>query len=275
MKLIALILIFFLVAACTKLELGYRLAPRSMMSKLDDSFDFSSDRFKQIKSKLDDDFKINRIQVAQLVTKHVDYILVLAEKKEVGAPDLKLLMNSVQKTRGELVNLFRPTFGLVITNLNGDEIKSLDEFSKKKFKEQDKKLSEKEDYIEKQLDTFEKVMDFLFDSSSKEQVLVYQHFVEENYDYYVQQAEQRKIFAKRFESLIGNRAQLLDYVLNYYAGDPSSRAEAHQKRVVEMSEKFNTLLERVWVTLTPKQKTKLKENMLDLKEELNSLIKNI
>ena len=274
MKLITISLIFLLLAACTKLEWGYRLAPRSMMSKLDDSFNFNSDRFKQIKNQLDDDFKTNRIQVAQLVMKHVDEIFVFAEKKEVAASDFKTLMNSMQTTRGQLVRLFKPTFDVVITNLNGDEITSLDKFSKKKFKELDKKLSEKEDYIEKQIDTFEKVMDFLFDSSSKEQVLIYKQFVEENYEYYLEQAEQRKIFVKKFESLISSKDQLVDFVLNYYAGDSSTRTEKHQKKTVEISEKFNSLLERIWVTLTPKQKANLKENLLNLKNELTSLMKN-
>lgn len=274
MKFPTIFILLFLILGCTKVELGYRLAPRSTMSKLDDFFDFKSERFKKIRSQLDEDFKNSRSQVGQLVTGHVDEILILNRKSELSAADFKVLMESMQKTRGSLISLFKGSFTVVIADLTVEEVTSLDQFSSKKFKEQDEKLSDKVEFLEKQADSFEKVMDFLFDSATKEQIAIYEKFVTDNYDFFLAQAEFRKGFIKKFESLSSRKPDLLDYVMRYYAGDASTRTPEQLIRLNLFSVDLHEVMAKIWKSVSAKQKENLNSNMLSLKNELNKMVVN-
>ncbi len=274
MRCLYIIFILFFLNACTKVELGYRLAPRSTMSKLDDFFEFKSERFKKVRSQLDEDFKANRMQVGQLVDSHVDEILNLGNKPDVTAADFNALLKSMQKTRAALVNLFKGSFTLVIADLTADEVSSMDQLSTKKFKEQDKKLLDKEEFIEKQIDSFESIMDFLFDSASDEQIAIYQQFINENYNFFVAQSEFRKGFVKKFDALANNKIELLDYVMKYYAGDPSTRNQGQLQQLNLFNEKLYEVMAKIWNSASKKQKENLKDNMLNLKTELNKMVVN-
>lgn len=273
MRILFLAVIFFF-SACTKLNFGYRLAPRSMMSKLDDTFDFKSDRFKQVRSQLDVDFKSNRTQVAKAVLNHVDEILLLVSKNEASENDFKTLMNSMQSSRILLISLFKNSFATVINDLTSKEIKNLDEFSNKKFKEQDKKISEKNNYQEKQMSSFENVMDFLFDSVNKDQLAIYNQFINQHHDFYVKQLGFRKEFSKKFDTLADKKSELLIYVMNYYAGDPSVRSPEQQKQLEDFAAELHKMMLKVWNASTPKQKDKLKENMQDFQIELKEMMED-
>lgn len=274
MRFTTIFILLFLIIGCTKVELGYRLAPRSTMSKLDDFFDFKSERFKKIRSQLDEDFKNNKGQVGQLVTGHVDEILILNRKSEASTADFKVLVGSMQKTRGSLISLFKGSFTVVIADLTVDEVTSLDQFSAKKFKEQDAKLSDKEEFLEKQIDSFKKIMDFLFDSATKEQFAIYEKFATDNYDFFLAQAEFRKGFIKKFDSLSSSKPELLDYVMQYYAGDASTRTPEQLKRLNLFSTDLHEMMAKIWKSISEKQKGNLNSNMLNLKDELNKMVVN-
>ncbi len=272
MKIFLLVLIFF-VTACTKLNFGYRLAPRSMMSKLDNTFNFKSDRFKQVRSQLDVDFKKNRTQVAKIVLNHVDEILLLSSKNEVSENDFKALLNSMQSSRVQLINLFKNSFETVLNDLTVKEIESLDEFSNKKFKEQDKTISEKDRYQKKQMNSFESVMEFLFDSVNNDQETIYSQFIDQHHDFFIKQLNYRKDFNKKFDALADKKPELLIYVMNYYAGESSVRTIDQQKELDEFSTELHEMMLKIWRSSTAKQKRYLKENMLELQSELTEMMK--
>lgn len=273
MKIFFLILIFF-ITACTKLNFGYRLAPRSMMSKLDDAFSFKSDRFKQVRSQLDVDFKTNRTQVAKIALSHVEEIIQLSRKNEIAENDFKVLLNSMQSSRVLMISLFKNSFETVLKDLTAKEIESLDEFSDKKLKENDEKIADKDSYLEKQVDFFEKLMDFLFDSANKEQLVIYTQFLNQQHDFFIKQLSYRKDFSKKFDALADRKSELLIYVMNYYAGESSIHSSEQQKELDFFAAELYQMMLKIWKTTSPKQKENLKENMLDLQEELREMIKD-
>lgn len=243
-----------------------------MMSKLDDTFNFKSERFNQVRSKLDEDFKANRAQVAGLLLSHVDELSILASKTEVTRTDFKALMDSIQRTRGSLINLFKKSFEIVIQNLTAEEIQNLDKFSLKKLKEDDKKIALKDDYLEKQLDSFEKVMDFLFDSTNKSQREIYNQFLTDNYAFFEAQSESRKAFVKKFDSLTSKKEQLLTFVMKYYEGDDSIKDLTEVRNKETFSNNFNEVLFKVWTASSSKQRNYLKNSLMDLKEDLKKMV---
>ncbi len=274
MKLLTTFILLFCLFSCTKVELGYRLAPRATMSKLDDFFEFKSDRFKKVRSQLDQDFKANRARVGQLVTTQVDEILVLNRKPEINSADIKMLLDSAQKTRATLISLFKGSFTVVIADLSANEITSLDQIVTRKLKEQDEKLSDKEQFSEKQIASFKKVIDFFFDSVTKEQITIYEKFIHDNYNFFLAQAEFRKGFIKKFNSLATKKPELLDYVMKYYAGDSSTRTPDQLKKLDQVAAELNEVIAKLWQVSTTKQKENLNLNMLNLKDELNKFAVN-
>ena len=135
-------------------------------------------------------------------------------------------------------------------------------------------MSEKESYLEKQISSFEKVMDFLFDSANKDQLTIYDQFINEHYSFFKEQLDYRKAFIQKFESLTDSKPELLTYVMNYYAGDSSVHTNEQQKKLDDFSRDLYKMMLKVWNTSTVKQKDKLKENMLDLQSELTDMTKN-
>lgn len=263
-----LLLALLFISACTKFEIGYQLAPRWVSNRLDDAFDFSSARLKEIRSQLNEDFKKNHRAVAELVTKHADELLALAEKKEVLPKDCKNIVDSIYQSRKDLLILFKPSVDMVLKNLSVAESKKLNEYSEKKFKESDEKLAEKEDYIKKQLKTFDKIMDFLFDSASNEQTKMYENFVIKNFDYYVVQEESRKTFLKKFNVLLQDKNELVDFVIKYYASDISVQSDNYQKKHAVFLNSLYDFKAKIWHSCSDKQKKAFTKNLLALKEEV-------
>ena len=198
----------------------------------------------------------------------------MVSKNEVVESDFKALLSSIQSSRVLLVQMFKNSFETVIKDLTLREIENMDGFSNKKFKEQDKKMSEKNNYLEKQMNSFEKVMDFLFDSVNKDQLTIYEQFITEHFGFFKEQLDYRKAFIQKFESLTNSRPELLTYVMNYYAGDSSVHTIDQQKKSDDFSRDLYKMILKVWNASTAKQKEKLKENMTDLRAELTDMTKS-
>lgn len=265
LSLIATIILTF---SCTKFEVGYQLAPRYISNKLDDAFDFKSKRLKEIREQLNIDFHKNHSYVATLLIKHIDEFLALADKKLVTAADFKQALASIYNSRKELMILFKPSVDIVLMNLSAEETKSMNEFSLKKFKEADEKLLERNDFIKKQVKTFQKIMDFLADDSTDEQDQIYKNFVLQNYDYFTAEEEERKIFIKKFNFLFNDKPQLATYVVNYYSGIATVQSDDYQKKHANFLLSLYSLQFKIWHSLSEKQKRAFRKNLVELREEL-------
>ena len=260
-----LILIF---TSCTKFEVGYQLAPRYISNQLDDAFDFKSKRLKEIRAQLNIDFQKNHKDIALLVIKHIDEFLALAEKKSVSANDFKINLDSIYSSRKQLNTLFKPSVDIVLLNLSSEEVKNLNTFSLKKFKESDEKILEQKEFVKKQLKTFQKIMDFLVDGASDNQDQIYKDFVVKNYNYFLTQEEERKTFLKKFYVLFTNKPELVTYVLNYYSGIVSAQSLEYQKEHVAFLSALYDVEFKVWQSLSEKQKKAFRKNLKELRDEV-------
>ncbi|MBC7465251.1 MAG: hypothetical protein H7256_04610 [Bdellovibrio sp.] len=264
----------FFIFGCNKIEFGYKqVAPRVVINRLDDSFDFKSDRFNQIRLQVDSDFKKNQKDVAKAVHKNLDELLVLSESKNLAATDFNKNFESLHATQKYLIDLFKPSFEEVLNSLSKEEFDHLNNFSKEKFTEAEKLISNKEDYFEKQISSFENVMDFLFDSSTDEQVRLYKKFLEDNYSFSVYQVDVRRRFMQNFEAKLPTKDQLIDYTLKYYSGDPSIRLPEHEKKQQAFLNFFFELEYQIWKSTNDKQKIFFKKKIDSLIEEFSKLEK--
>ena len=244
------------------------------MSRLDDSFDFKSDRYKQVRQQVEKDFENNRSHLAHLAATHVDEITSLSHKKETTAQDFEKLYTSLQKSRVQLIRLFLGSFRSVIHELTPEESENLKIFFAKKSMESEKKISRKSTFIEKQMGTFEKFMDFFFDGTNDNQRIIYRQFLNENYDFFIAQIAAKKSFAKRFADLFQEKENLLAFVVQYYSGTPSAKDPAIQAEYQQFIENLFVVQNKIWLASDQKQKDDLAENLLNLKKQLQLLAKN-
>lgn len=268
MKKMWFLLICIFWVSCTKVEIGYRLAPRAVMSKLDDAFDFNNARFKQIRAELDKDFKKNRIAVAAAALTHVEEINRLAKIKNISKMDIKIFFESLQKSRGTLLVKFKSSFVTLLDGLSADEAVSFNKFSEKKIKENEKNILKKDVFINKKMLTYKKVMNFLFDFSTKEQTAIFERFLQNNYDFFVSHEEYKKEFVKKFNSLVSNKPALTVYVLAYYSGADALRSQLQQSQLNQFEENLYAAAVQIWRLNTAKQKENLSINMNKLSKEL-------
>lgn len=263
---IILITVIFVVA-CTKVELGYRLAPRTMMGRLDNSFSFESERFDQIKSVLDKDFAQNKPAVAKKTLHLIDELFKFSDRKEISPQEAQSFLVTLQNSRIDLVNLFKPSFSEVIGRLSPVEIKNLVDYSNEKISEQETLMTKREKFVDKQLNSFEKVMDFLFDAATNQQEKIYETFVAENQDFYRMQLQGRRNFVNKF-STTQQKSELVEFALAYYSGLAATRTAEHNRIYQKTEANLTTTIAKIWETLTDKQRKNFKENLLDLRAEV-------
>lgn len=273
MKFVFWIAALQLLVGCSRVELGYKLAPRIIVNRLDDAFDFNSDRFNQVRLQIESDFKKNKKEATSAAIKNIDQILAFSEKKDLTISDFKENLQSLQNTEKYLITLLKPTFEELLKNLSKEEFNNLTSYTKDKFEKADKLLATKDDFLEKQMDGFETMMDFFFDSSTKEQKELYKQFLAQHYDYFLYQIEVRKNFLKNFEAKLNTKPELLDYTLKYYSGDPTIRTPEHQAKQIAFLESACQIQFQIWNTITEKQKVHFRKTLNSLKDELFSLLK--
>lgn len=271
MRLIVAIFITLLVVGCSKVKLGYQMAPRVLINRIDDAFDFNSDRFNKIRLQLENDFKANRKDAVATLTKNIDDVLALSAQKTVTKADIKNLFDSFQKTQRSLVTYLTPTIEQTLKDLSTEEFQHLKKHSYEKFDEADKKILKKEDFLEKQTSSFEDTLEFFFDSATKEQLGIYRKFAEANYDYFVYQIEVRRNFMKTFEARLSDKKDLLDYTLKYYSGDPSIRSPEYQSKYLAFMDNVISLQFEIWQTTTEKQRNYFQETLRAIKKDLSEL----
>ena len=244
------------------------MAPRLISNELDDAFDFKSQRLKDVRAQITADFKKNQQDVANLLIKTSDELILVSEKKDITKAAFLAALEKI-KSGTELIGAqFKSSFEVVLNNLTSEEAEYFNTYSVKKHKEADEKISDKEKYVKSQVKNFEKTMDFFFGSATKEQLDIYKKFIIENYDYFLAQHQFQKNFLINFMVLKTKKEELLDYVLKYFRNDLSVRSEDYQKKYVAFEKSFTELEYNIWNSRTDKQQKTFKKNMAAIKEEL-------
>jgi len=256
---------------CSKVEWGYKMAPRVLANRIDDAFDFNSDRFNQVRNQLEADFKSNQKELISMSVQQIDTLLALSDKKDLSKADLKNNFENLQAAQKKIIYLFRPTFEKILNQLSDEEFKNLKKYAEEKFAETNTFLTSKEALSEKQLKSFKDAMEFFFDQATDVQIGLYKTFAEKNYSFFVYQLSVRRDFMKNFELRLPDKKELIDYTLKYYSGDFSIRTDEHQKKQLAAAESFTDFEYQIWLSLTDKQKKYFKETLMSLKAEIERL----
>lgn len=270
MKWIFLITILFLFS-CSRVDVAYDWAPRLTANFLDDQFDFSSERFNEVKKSLTNDFKNNKPMVKKTIGQHIDTILLSIEKKELTESELREFIKQLRASQKELVYSFTPTFKEVLSKITKTEMANFKESFDERWKKQKDRLDKFDQFKKRSAERFEDNMETYFDVVTDEQKKIYTEFIEQNYEFQKFQLAQRRTALSRFEEKFEQKEDLLDLTLKIYSNDDSIKSTEQKTREEEAINNTVLLIQKIWVSLTAEQKVYFKKTLNELKADIEQL----
>lgn len=273
MKYINLVLVVLFLGSCSKLELALDFAPRLIANNLDDTFDFTSERYNSIKSSIAKDISQNKKVAVEEIIKSLDQLLLVAEKNKVTKADFENNMDDLKVLQKKAVVLFQPSISEVVNSLSKKEFDHMKEVSAERFEKSDERLLDPKKFKKHAIVNFEKNMELFFDDVTDEQIKMYEVFIDNNYEFYKMQIDFRKESIEKFESLLDSKVELLDYALKYYSGDDSVKPENYVKKQKQFFNNANQLQVDIWNSTTDDQKKEFIKTLVELKQEIQSLVK--
>jgi len=160
-----LICLFFF--SCSRVELLYQFAPKVAADKVDEAFDFKSERYKEVRHQIEADLKTNKVIIIRNINDLIDTLSEMSIKEDLSLKDFQNLSVDIRQKQKILVALFKPSFEKTILNLSEDEVKNLSKYSAKTLEKSDEQLREHKPFVDKRLEGFEKLMDYFFDKATE------------------------------------------------------------------------------------------------------------
>lgn len=257
--------------SCSRVELIYQFAPKVAADKVDDAFDFKSDRYKEVRGQIETDLKTNKKVIIRNINELIDVLSDLSVKEKLTLKDFQDLSVDIRQKQKILISFFQPSFEKVILNLSEKEVQSLSKHSAKTLEKNDEQLREQKPFVEKRVEGFVKLMDYFFDDATSEQKAIYGDFIRNNFEYFKSQSQARRDFVLQFNWPIQNKEFLKNYVIQYYSGDSSVRSTAYSAQLAQFEKKIIQLQFDLWATVTKKQKDYFQVKLITLKTDLLKL----
>lgn len=257
--------------SCSRVELIYQFAPKVAADKVDEAFDFKSERYKEVRNQIEADLKSNKVVIIRNINELIDVLSALSIKENLTLKDLQDLSLEIRRKQKSLIVLFQPSFEKVILNLNEQEVKSLSKYSAKTFEKNDEQLREHKPFVDRRIEGFVKLMDYFFDKATSEQKAIYGDFIRNNFEFYKSQSTARREFIAQFNWPIKSKEDLKNYVMQYYSGDSSVRTASYSSQLATFEKNLIQLQLDLWQTLDKKQKDYFRVKLITLKTDLLKL----
>lgn len=265
------ILCLILMCSCSKINTAYDWAPRLAANYLDDNFDFSSERYDQVKSVITSDLKNNKALIKTEVLQHIDTVIAAADKKELTAEELQKFIDQLKKTQVKAVEAIKPTISEVVLNMKPDELAYLKKKTLKRWALFEESLAETDKYKKKSLDKFEDNMKMFFDDVTDEQKKIYSEFIDQNMAFAKFQLTQRQAFFQKFEAKFAQRAEALDLTLKTYANDDSIKTTEQKEAEKAALGRAVETIRKIWISLSPEQRQYFKKTLQEYRSEIEKL----
>lgn len=260
-----------LMCSCSKINVAYEWAPRLATNYLDDNFDFSSERYDQVKSVITKDLKNNKDFIKTEVLQHLDTVLAAADQKELTAEQLQKFVEQLKKTQLKAVEAMKPTISEVVLNMKAEELAYLKKQTTKRWTLLEEHLAEQETYKKKSLEKFIDNMKMLFDDVTDEQKKIYAQAIDDNLAYVKFQLVQRQNFFQKFESNFAQKPQILELTLKTYANDDSIKSDEQKQAEKAALQRAITTTQKIWASLSSEQRQYFKKTIQEYRTEIQKL----
>ena len=173
----------------------------------------------------------------------------------------------------DIIDLFTPSFELVLTESEETEIKSFTMYYLKKYTEKKEELAAFDSYKKNKTKSFKRIIGFIFDEINPQQEALINSFVIANIDYYRGQIEIRKKFNDDLVKLYPDKKKMIDFSLKYYKSDEDICTADYKKIRTQFEDNLKKFILSIWLQTTPKQKTYFASILKDVESEIESIIK--
>lgn len=241
--------------ACSRLDWAISLAPRILSAKIDEAFDFPSQKNRQIRSSietiLDDQKKEAGQKLAQIIS-----ILESEAQAGLNSKNIILVFDELAIWQRSFLQKFLPTIHWVVDQLSQAELDHYQSFHQKKFKDALDEISTDDDLDKQIYDKYENFFEFFIDEVRHDQKLAIREFIRNHRNYYRQQVNRRREFTEKFfrfaQEKKPDQQSLSDLVLEQFSVPNFDTVSPAEKKV--FVEQSIELCAKIWSLTTEVQK---------------------
>jgi len=264
-----LALFLFLCFSCSKIETGLNFAPRLATSRIDDAFDFDSEKLTTIRKQIDSDLKDSKRKLAVKIIAHIETLEKQAENPDLKQEQIIKFFDEVAETQTALLKSFKTSAELVFKDISEHEIKSFKEHSDKKYEEELELAKDKSDFKNKKRKLFIKNYELFLGQVTPEQEKMIDAFIDKNLSYFTQRILARQKFSEEFYLKVKSKDPVMDFFLAQYEGKKFS--EINDPAIKEYLSQLFQLQILIWKTTSEKQKIYLRKTLAGYKDELTAI----
>lgn len=273
MKIILIILVPLFLLACSKVGVGYSVGTSQVQNRVDDAFDFHPRaKSKDVDRFLSEQFENNKkpffIKVKDLLQKFEAQSI----KKELTTAEVNELHRASVNFRKDIIEMFRPSFNKVLTEVGDTEIKVFKDYTSEQISEREEEVANKKSFKKKRLSSLIRVAEFFLDDLTKEQEALASKFVEEHLDFYAEQIQARKSFNQELVKLYPQKDKMINLSLAYYSGDSDIRTEIYKKQREVFEQDMKNFILSLWNRRTSEQTAFFQKRLFDVIAEIDKII---
>lgn len=268
-KLSSLILLCFVFWSCSRASIGYSIGANQIQSRVDDAFDFSRAKSKDVNRFLSSQFDKNKkttfIKVKELLSK----LDLLSQKETLTVEDKDQLHQYLLDFQKEAIYLFKPSFEKVMQEVGDSEIQNFKDYSKEQIAEKKEEAEDLTAFKKRKIKNAIRVAEFLLGDLTKNQEQQITKFVESHLNFYIAQIDMRKSFNDDLIKLYPQKDKMTELSLSYYAGDNSIRTEEYKKARLSFELDMKSMIFSLWEQKTTEQKDHFRKRIKDIGLDLD------
>lgn len=259
--------------SCSKVGVGYSIGSKLVQNKVDDAFDFKPKaKSKGVDQFLSAEFKKKRkiffIRAKSLVLS----LQLLSQKDPITDSDAEKLYQEVGKFQKDMIQLFRPSFQKVMTEVGDAELKVFNEYSVEQMSEKEEQVNDLKSFKKKKHKNIERLTDFLLDDVTSNQEKLIEKFVAKHIDFYKLHLQIRKKFDTDLIKIYPEKDKMIDLSIAYYSGDPAIRSDIYNKQREIFESEMRSMILEIWKLRTPSQKNFFQQRLTELLKEIEKVI---
>jgi len=264
--------VFLFLTGCSRLDFAFRWADTYITSKVDDYFDISSQQSKELKNDLKKDLQAFRKEILPSWRDRLKTIQGEIDQGLFNSDRQSFYFNSFAKEFDHINSHFAETATDFITTINNQQIKYFAQALQKKNSEELKKFSDekklKTEYRDKYVEYFEM---FIGSLNAEQKQLVEESLTSSPFPAILKIKNKNFVF-QEFAAQSDSTEKMKNFVQQYFAHPEKYDMPEYRQALEQYQQNLQQLVVKVLGTLTPKQKSALKENIFEKIQQLQKII---
>ncbi|MDG0818113.1 DUF6279 family lipoprotein [Bdellovibrio svalbardensis] len=269
--LLCLCLSFVFLTGCSRLDIAFRWADTYIASKVDDYFDISSKQSKELKNDINKDLQAIRTEVLPTWIERLKGIQKEVNDGPLSEDRVSFYFALFLKDIEQINSKFSDTAVDFIATTNPEQITYFTKaFHKKNMEDLEKfqdKAKFKSEYRDKYIDWFE----MFIGSLNKEQKNMLEESLNTSPFPADLKVKNKEFVFQKFLRETSSTEQMKAFVKNYYSNPESYDLPEYREALAKYQKDMQKLVAQVLSTLTPEQKSSLKENLSEKIAQLHRI----